>query len=277
MGLIVLHVIKQLFQKKMELGKTLRFLKHWSPLILLIFSYENLRNLILLIKDGGNITPSLSQLDLWLFGVQPTVWLQNYVHPLLTDYLAITYAFFFVMPVIVTFELYLRGHLKAYYDMGTGMVLSFYLGFVGYIIFPATPPRFSIYNQYWLQKIPGVFFHFSQKIYDKAATTSYFCAFPSLHVTLSTIALLYAWRYAPLMKTKRLLFWCLLPFVVSLWFSTVYLRHHWTGDIIAGWILAFICFKLSLPITRLWQEKTVKAPVEEPLILTTGPEPEGAN
>lgn len=261
----------------MELFKTLRFIKHWSPLIILIFSYENLRDLVHLIKEGGDITPYLIHFEVWLFGMQPTVWLQNFIHPLLTDYLAITYSFFFIMPVIVTFELYLRGHLKAYYDMGMGMVLSFYLGFVCYILFPASPPRFSIYDQYWLQQIPGMFYHFSQKILDKAATATYFCAFPSLHITLSTIALLYAWRYAPLMKTKRLLFWCLLPFVVSLWFSTVYLRHHWTGDIIAGWILAFICFKISLPITKLWQEKTVKAPVEEPLILTTEPEPEGAN
>ena len=45
--------------------------------------------------------------------------------------------------------------------------------------------------------------------------------FPSLHTALSAVALVYMWRH-----TRRL-FWWSLPLVVSLWFSTVYLRYHY--------------------------------------------------
>ena len=36
----------------------------------------------------------------------------------------------------------------------------------------------------------------------------------------------------------RVWFWVLLPFVLGLWVSTIYLRHHYVVDLLAGWLLA---------------------------------------
>ena len=57
-------------------------------------------------------------------------------------------------------------------------------------------------------------------------------AFPSLHAAVSLVALVYAWRYV------RAWFWVLLPFCLGLWVSTIYLRHHYVVDLLAGWVLA---------------------------------------
>src|SRR5262249_26874542 len=46
------------------------------------------------------------------------------------------------------------------------------------------------------------------------------------------VSLLFAWRYL------RGWFWVLLPFVAGLWLSTIYLRHHYVVDLLAGWALA---------------------------------------
>ena len=57
-------------------------------------------------------------------------------------------------------------------------------------------------------------------------------AFPSLHAAVSLVALVFAWRYV------RWWFWVLLPFALGLWASTIYLRHHYFVDLVAGWLLA---------------------------------------
>ena len=57
-------------------------------------------------------------------------------------------------------------------------------------------------------------------------------AFPSLHTAASLAALVYAWRYV------RWWAWVLVPFVLGLWASTIYLRHHYFVDLVAGWLLA---------------------------------------
>ena len=57
-------------------------------------------------------------------------------------------------------------------------------------------------------------------------------AFPSLHTAASTVALVYAWRHV------RWWAFLLAPFVVGLWVSTIYLRHHYFVDLLAGWALA---------------------------------------
>ena len=52
-------------------------------------------------------------------------------------------------------------------------------------------------------------------------------AFPSLHTAASLVALVYAWRYAAAAGSG-----CSLPFVVGLWVSTIYLRHHYFVDLV---------------------------------------------
>jgi membrane-associated phospholipid phosphatase len=56
-------------------------------------------------------------------------------------------------------------------------------------------------------------------------------AFPSLHSAVSILALYYAWKYC------RWFFPILLAFVAGLLVSTVYLRHHWVVDLLAGALL----------------------------------------
>lgn len=59
-------------------------------------------------------------------------------------------------------------------------------------------------------------------------------AFPSLHVGISTVALIYAYKYRYFSKLYYGIWILYIPLVTSLWFSTVYLRHHWVIDIFCG-------------------------------------------
>jgi membrane-associated phospholipid phosphatase len=60
----------------------------------------------------------------------------------------------------------------------------------------------------------------------------------------------------------------LAPFIVSLWVSTVYLRYHYLVDVMAGLILAPLCFfganwmfkrfgmlQVAVPLPAGWRER----------------------
>ena len=78
-------------------------------------------------------------------------------------------------------------------------------------------------------------------------------AFPSLHVGISTVALLYAWKFRNFSRLYKWIWWIYIPLVISLWISTIYLRHHWVIDIFAGWAVAVIGFVLSEYVLKLWR------------------------
>jgi len=85
--------------------------------------------------------------------------------------------------------------------------------------------------------------------------------FPSLHVGISFVVWLYAWR-----NSKRL-GWILAPLVLSLWVSTVYLRYHYLIDCVAGFLLALFCCWLTNELSRRFGE--VAVPVPMPRFLRT--------
>jgi membrane-associated phospholipid phosphatase len=79
--------------------------------------------------------------------------------------------------------------------------------------------------------------------------------FPSLHVGISFVVWLYAFR------NSRKLFWILSPLVLSLFVSTIYLRYHYLIDVVAGLVLAPLCFFLANWLFDHWSDIRVSLPV----------------
>ena len=71
-------------------------------------------------------------------------------------------------------------------------------------------------------------------------------AFPSLHCAVALLAVLLAWRY------QRWFFWVQLPFATGLIVGTVYLRHHWVVDILAGFVLTFAAYWAGPRVEDWW-------------------------
>src|SRR5439155_864596 len=82
-------------------------------------------------------------------------------------------------------------------------------------------------------------------------------SFPSLHVALSTLAILHAFRFSGVLK-KRWLILLNIWIAVSIWIAVVYLRHHWAMDIFAGWCLATAAFSGQIWIQQFWYGKHSK-------------------
>jgi membrane-associated phospholipid phosphatase len=83
-----------------------------------------------------------------------------------------------------------------------------------------------------------------------------------LHAAVSLLALFYAWRYV------RFWFWVLLPFVLGLWVSTIYLRHHYVVDLFAGWLLAPVAAWVAPRLDAWWARRGDPAVPPRPPVTT---------
>jgi membrane-associated phospholipid phosphatase len=133
------------------------------------------------------------------------------------------------------------------------VLVCFYLGYFLYVVFPAAPPRLVFVYDFTrsLEGYPRIFSNLSARAFTLLPVDSR-AAFPSLHAAVSLLALFYAWRYA------RAWFWVLLPFVLGLWVSTIYLRHHYVVDLIAGWALAPVAAALAPRLDAWWTRRQLE-------------------
>ena len=128
-----------------------------------------------------------------------------------------------------------------------GIVLCFYVGYFLYVLFPAAPPRLALVYEFTrtVQGYPHLLSNLSARAFELLPVDSR-AAFPSLHAAVSLLSLVYAWRYV------RPWFWVLLPFAIGLWVSTVYLRHHYVVDLLAGFVLAPLAAALAPRLDAWW-------------------------
>ena len=214
-----------------------RALHAFYPLIFIPILFDSFADLLPWASPSER-DPFLIRLDHALLGTHPTVWLERFSHPVLTEVLTWAYTSYYVLPVILVVAIYRRGKTEDFDRAVFGLVLCYYLSYVGYFLFPAVGPRFTLAHLQHID-LPGVFL--ADTIRDTLNVLERFKqdAFPSGHTAIVLLVLFYAWRLA------RGLFWIFLPMVVALIFSTVYLRYHYVVDVLAGILLAALCLGLE--------------------------------
>jgi membrane-associated phospholipid phosphatase len=240
-------------------------LRDWGPLILIMWMFQSLETYTGVIRTSS-IDDALYQMDLDLFGVEPTVWLSSYQTPLLTDLMALAYGLYFITPMVLATALSLRGRRDDLREMCTAVVLQMGIGFLIFLVFPAGPPRYypalvnGGFDPPQLHSYFGLF-ELQQGAFDSADPVRTRSAFPSLHCSLGLLTLIYAWRFgdAVFAGHKRLFFRIVLPLVIGLWISTVYLRHHWVPDIAAGLALGLTANLLAPVLRRTWPTRTPRS------------------
>ena len=221
-------------------------LRETLPFLACILIYTNLHDTI------GFVNPHdvhywLVAFDDMLFGVQPCVWAEQFITPTRTEAMQFLYLNFFWIGPSTSLILLVGRRWPQFRAATLGVVLCFYVGYALYVVFPAAPPRLVLVYEFTknLRGYPMGFSNLSAQAFSLLPVDSR-AAFPSLHAGVSLVALIYAWRYL------RVWFWVLLPFVLGLWISTVYLRHHYVVDLIAGWLLAPVAVWVAPRLDAWW-------------------------
>jgi membrane-associated phospholipid phosphatase len=241
-----------------------RGLRETVPLLACFLIYTNLHDTIGFVNPH-DVHHYLVALDQMIFGVQPCVWAERLVTPARTEAMQLLYLSFFWIAPSPSLFLLLRRRWPEFRAATVGIVTCFFLGYALYVAFPAAPPRLVLVYEFTknLRGYPVGFSNLSAQAFALLPVDSR-AAFPSLHTAASTVALVYSWRYL------RPWFRVLLPFVLGLWASTIYLRHHYFVDLVAGWLLAPVAVWLAPRIDEWWAKRQ-RALGYEPARGATGP------
>jgi len=200
-------------------------------------------------------------IDRWIFGVDPTRWLEQWTTPFLTEVMQFCYSMFYFLFLIAAIEYYQK-HRVEEFRYGMFIVLyGFYLSYVFYFIFPAVGPRFTLHNFDAMNTdLPGVFltdavreFLNSAESIPRNATNPIDFAqrdvFPSGHTQLTLVLVFLA--YQSRLKSRHFL----LAVGVLLIISTEYLRYHYVIDVIAGIVFMLITIWTGPRLYRWWNRK----------------------
>jgi len=211
--------------------------RHWYPLPYVASCYKEMALIIPAVRDT-DVDRQLAQLDFRIWGAHPTVWLERMDHPVLTEFLQIVYALFVPVVLLVAFLLWRRRRWADFRQYAFLIALGFLVSYIGYIFFPARGPRFLLRD---LQHIPlrGLWlFGDLQTVLDRLESAHYDC-FPSGHTELTMLAW---WSSRSL---SRRAFRIYSAYTACIVFATVYLRYHYTVDVLAGAVVAFVLIVLA--------------------------------
>ena len=224
------------------------FFRAILPFAMCIAVYTNLHDTVRFVNPH-DIHHYLTAAEEWLFGGQPVVWAERYITPARTELFTLFYANFYLVAPSVVLLLWFTGKRAAARHVLLGTILCFYSGYILYVVFPAAPPRLYLESlgMFTVTLRGGPIANFQQSLIEMMPNQAARAAFPSLHSAVSCLSLVYAWRYC------RWYFPILLVFVVGLLTSTVYLRHHWVVDLIAGALLVPWVLWLTPRYERWWR------------------------
>ena len=94
--------------------------------------------------NPNDIDADLITWDEYLLGFQPAIYLEQFITPNLTDFMYFSYSSFLIYILLFTMYLYVRKKNVAFRETLVSVILTFYIGYVGYVIFPAVGPKFTM-------------------------------------------------------------------------------------------------------------------------------------
>jgi membrane-associated phospholipid phosphatase len=231
--------------RKSETSRFFKVVRNALPFLIAIAIYTNLHDTIHFVNPN-DVQDWFLRADIWLFGVEPTIWAQQFYRPWLTELLSFCYASYLPSTILIPLVLYIRRKDLEARETLLGIVLCFYWGYLLYILFPTVPPRLWIVNLY-SRDFEGGMLLAAQRAMVSISESSSRAAFPSLHIAITLLTLTYAFRFV------RKLFWVLLPLGIGLIVATIYLRHHYAVDLLAGIPLAILAYRYSPAWERKWE------------------------
>jgi membrane-associated phospholipid phosphatase len=192
----------------------------------------------------GWMDPALLRFEARLFGVQPTVWLQRFVSPGLTEWMMFCYVIYLVIYPALGGLIYLRWGEKPLEDYLFVLTLANTICFLGFIVYPVAGPlnympgAFTVPLKGWLFTAAGEYIR--GNIHQVGGNL------PSPHCAIATVMWVMAYRY------RRLAFWLLAPVILCLYVSTFYGRYHYVSDSVAGIAAGLLVLGLAPLLLRAW-------------------------
>jgi membrane-associated phospholipid phosphatase len=243
-------------------------LHRWYCYLIIFFIFKELYLMVHPIHST-DYDQVLIAIDRWVFGVNPTQWMAQFAHPVVTEILQIAYFSYYVLFIILGVELFRRYAIEDFDKAAFMIVYGFYLSYLGYFLLPGVGPRFTLHDFSLLEtELPGVFLTNTLRaiinagesipqIRDHAIDLVQRDVFPSGHTQLTVIVMTLGFRYR--LKAR----WLLLSLGSLLILATMYLRYHYVVDLVAGALLAWFTMWSGDKLEVWWRGTTRRLQEEE--------------
>lgn len=210
-------------------ARILRFALDWYPVVLFPVLYKEVETLAAAFGDWS-FTEKVRQWEVILWGDFPSDFLSvGWPSPLLSEYLHACYLSYLVLIPAVGAYFYFRGRRPAFHHLILAVSWTFCLSYIFYILYPVDSPFYlsePLDETLSSQVLYRTVHFFSERGGARGG------AFPSSHVSISTVVWLVSWRW------DRKLAWLMTLVVPGIYLATVYGRFHYLLDVLAGWLLA---------------------------------------
>jgi membrane-associated phospholipid phosphatase len=238
-----------------------RVLVDWLPFTAVLILYDYSRGLASRIGMPLHMR-DIAWVDEHVFGVIPTVWLQeHFLHPgdprwwdAVATFVYSTH--FFATPIVAA-VLWLRNRQLWVAFVARIIALSL-AGLVTYVLFPAAPPWYAAReaaidpvlrasSRGWLEL--GIN-HAGNLLQQGQLASNPVAAMPSLHTGFALIIALFVVR-----RFRSPLRWALLAYPVLMAISLVYLGEHYVVDLVAGVLYAIV---VDLVVRRIERTRAAR-------------------
>lgn len=220
-----------------------RVLVNFYPIAFVPILYESLGPLIPAAR-GVSYDDLLIKADRALFGTDPTVWLERFLRPALTDLFFVAYLTYYFIAIALGAVLWRKSPSVARRYIFT-LTVAYLLSYTGYFAVPALGPRVSLAAHHTARLETTAISRTISATLDELEKTK-FDVFPSGHTMIAVVVSIVAFQRA------RDAFWWFLPIAALLVLSTVYCRYHYVVDVLAGALLAFLAVPLGDRLYDRW-------------------------
>lgn len=230
--------------------RSFRFiLRTLSVQLALLYIYSvSLKHQLILFPDWHDQV--VVDLEARVLGIAPTVWIQRFVRPWLTEWMMFCYVFYVPVYPLLSLLIGRRQGEEQNEDYLFHIAFVIILCTLGFMIFPVAGPMRHIGDLHTVPLSGHFFTAVSELIRNRVHTPG--GTIPSIHCASATIMWWMAYRYA------RPAFYALAPVILSLYVSTVYGRFHYLFDVFVGIAAALLVMALGKTLIRAWNRNTLR-------------------
>ena len=206
--------------------------RHWYPLLYVALCYREM-SIIIASVWTTNADRTLAAWDHAIWRTHPTVWLERIQSPLLTELLQLAYSLFVPAVLLVAVIFWRQNRLAEFRSYAFLLTLGFLSSYIGYLLVPARGPRFFLADVQ-TEPLRGLWLYPRVRAALDLLESAHYDCFPSGHVEMTVLA----WW-----TSRRISAWLGRTYAVYtaiLIFTTVYLRYHYSVDLMAGLAVAAI-------------------------------------
>jgi hypothetical protein len=140
--IVLVFLFKYLHEKYPD-NKLAIFLRFCSPLLTLHVSYNYIEKYVTVFY-GKFLDGLVIKFQELIFGDQPVLMLEKIMHPIITEIMKFSYISYLGYVFLLVLTLYFTGRYKEMKYSVFIILLTYYVCYIGFVLFPVNGPRFNL-------------------------------------------------------------------------------------------------------------------------------------